>query len=112
MAWPKDWSPYVGTSVVLEGVAVEDKLGPVLQGDGGAIWIDELASWPSGFYTGGDRGKHVRVAGTVIDRYDLPVFVPKDGEPPAAGIPIREDADVHEASRRFLLRGVRWTVLE
>jgi hypothetical protein len=112
MRWPKDWTPYLGKPVVLEGVAVDDELGAVLQGQGGAIWIDGLSSWPEGLYLGGDRGKPLRVTGTVIERFDLPVFVPKDGEPTPSGIPVREGTDLHEASRRFLLRGARWSVLE
>ena len=40
LVWPKDWSKYLGQSVILEGTAADAKLGALLLGDGGVIWID------------------------------------------------------------------------
>src|SRR5262245_20467444 len=91
MAWPKDWSGHVGQTVTLEGTAANAQLGALLQGKEGAIWIDGLESWPEGFYSGGDKGKRLRVTGTVVRKDDLPVFVQKPGELPRAGIPVTSD---------------------
>src|ERR1700722_11175683 len=83
MAWPKDWSGYLGQMVTLEGKAANSKLGALLLGKDEAIWIDGLDSWPVGFYSG-DQSKRLRVTGTVIMKDDLPVFVQKPGEPQEA----------------------------
>jgi hypothetical protein len=112
MAWPKEWSGSVGQRVTLEGTAGNAKLGALLQGEGNSIWIDGLDSWPEGFYSGDDRGKRLRVSGTVITRDDLPVFVQKLGELPQAGIPVSSEEEREKAKWRFLLKDVNWTVLE
>jgi hypothetical protein len=109
--WPKDWSVLLGRSVTIEGTAVNAKLGALLLGEG-EIWIDGLDGWPEGFYLGGDKGKRVRVTGIVIEKHDLPVFVPKPGELPRTGMPVPEGTDLNEASQRFLLKDARWTLIE
>src|SRR5262245_58909581 len=86
-AWPQNWASQIGKSITLEGTAANTKLGAVLLGESGEIWIDGLDAWPDGFYLGGDRGKRLRVTGTVIERHDLPVFIQKEGELPRQGIP-------------------------
>jgi hypothetical protein len=65
-----------------------------------------------GSTTAGDRGKHLRVTGTVIKRDDVPVYVEKPGELPRQGIPVKSEADVERLKWRFLLKGAKWTVLE
>jgi hypothetical protein len=110
--WPKDWAKYLGQTVTLEGTAGNAKLGALLLGDADAIWIDGLDEWPEGFYSGGDRGKRLRVTGEVVRRDDLPVFFKKPGESPRAGIPVQSEAEFEEAKWRFLLRNAKWTVLE
>jgi hypothetical protein len=112
MAWPKDWSEHLGKNVTLEGTAANAKLGALLEGDRGAIWIDGLDRWPDGFYLGQGKAKHLRVRGTVIKRDDLPVFVQKPGELPKAGIPVQSEGELEKAKSRFLLQNAKWTVLE
>jgi hypothetical protein len=112
MAWPKDWSGHVGQTVTLEGTAADAKLGALLQGEQGAIWIDGVDSWPEGLYSGGDQGKRLRVTGTVIKKDDLPVFVQRPGEPPRAGIPVASEQEMDKAKWRYLLKDAKWTVLE
>jgi hypothetical protein len=110
MPWPKDWSGLIGKTVTLEGRAVNAKLGALLEGDGGVIWIDGLDQWPDGFYT--DPGKRLRVRGKVIKRDDLPVFVSKPGEIQQHGIPVQSEDELKKAKSRFLLQNAKWTVLE
>jgi hypothetical protein len=110
--WPTDFTSALGKEVTLEGTAVNAKLGAMLRAGERSIWIDGRDAWPDGFYLGGDRGKRVRVTGVVIERHDLPVFVPKLDEPIPQGIPLATGADVHKASQRFLLGGATWKVLE
>jgi hypothetical protein len=113
MAWPKDWSKHLGQTVTLEGTAANAKLGALLlAGDGESIWIDGLDQWPEGFYSGGSKGKRVRVTGTVIKRDDMPVFVQKPGEPLREGIPVQSEEELEKAKWRFLLKDAKWTVLE
>lgn len=112
MAWPKDWSGQVGQKVTLEGTAADAKLGALLVGDGGSVWIDGLDRWPEGLSGGGDKGKRLRVTGTVIKRDDLPVFVEKPGELPRGGEPVPAEKEVEKAKWRFLLTDAKWTVLD
>jgi hypothetical protein len=65
-----------------------------------------------GYYLGGEQGKRVRVTGTVIERHNLPVFIPRKDELPVQGIPVPEGTDLHKASRRFLLQDAKWVVVE
>ena len=110
--WPNDWSGHVGQTVTLEGMAANAKLGAVLKGKQGAIWIDGLDSWPEGYYSGGDQGKHLRVTGTVIKKDDMPVFVQKPGEVPPAGIPVASEAEREKSKWRYLLKDAKWDDLE
>ncbi|OAI49620.1 hypothetical protein AYO44_06345 [Planctomycetaceae bacterium SCGC AG-212-F19] len=112
MHWPKDWSAHVGQRVTVEGVATNQKVGASLCGDGEAIFIDGIHSWPAGYYFGGEQGKRLRVTGTVIERHDLPVFIPKPDKAPPQGIPVPEGTDLQKASQRFLLQNARWAVVE
>jgi hypothetical protein len=109
--WPKDWSGHVGKRVILEGTATNQKMGAALSGEGETIFIDGMDWWPADCFAG-DRGKRVRVTGTVIERYDLPVFIPGKDELPRAGIPVPEGTDLRKASRRFLIENAKWTVGE
>ena len=63
--------------------------------------------WPEDYY-----GKTVDVTGVVIKKYDLPVFIPKEGQPVVTGIPVSEGTDLHEASKRYLLRKATWKLIE
>jgi hypothetical protein len=108
-AWPKDWSPHLGQTVTVEGTAGNAKLGAVLQGAEGIIWIDGLEQWPEGFYTGDARSKRLRVTGTVIERDDMPAFI---GDSSRAGIPVQSEKELAQANRRFLLKDAKWTVLD
>jgi hypothetical protein len=112
IAWPNDWSEHVGQRVTLEGAAANAKLGALLLGKESEIWIDGLDSWPEGFYSGGDKGKRLRVTGTVIKKGDLPVFVQKPGEFPSAGIPVKSEQELEKAKWRYLLKDAKWDVLE
>jgi hypothetical protein len=50
----------------------------------------------------------LRVTGTVVERSDLPVFVPRPGEPIVQGIPVEPDADLERAKKRYLLQNATW----
>ena len=108
----KMFSDYLGKSITLEGKALNAKMGALLKGDDFSIWINELAEWPQGYYRGGDEGKRVKVRGIVIEKYDLPVFIPKKGDLPRAGMPVPEGTDLKEASRRYLLENAEWEPIE
>jgi hypothetical protein len=112
IAWPKEWSEYVGQTVTVEGTAANAKLGAFLLGKQESIWIEGLDAWPEGFYSGGDQGKRVRVMGTVIRKDDVPVFVQKPGVPLPQGIPVASEEEREKAKWRYLLKDARWSVLE
>lgn len=91
--------------LVFVGVAQNAKMGAVLVTDEGELWVD-LHEWPDSAH-----GKKVRVTGVYQSRKDLPVFVPKDGEPAVAGIPVPAGADLDAAATRRVLTEVKWEVL-
>ena len=95
----------VGQRVSLVGVAEPRKIGAALRGDGFYVWIDGLHDWPTGYV-----GQRVEVVGVLEERHDLPVFVQKPDELPVQGIPVPEGTDLHEASRRYVVRDARWSV--
>ena len=96
----------LGRQVTLEGTAEARKLGAVLRGNGFDVWIDRLQDWPSQHV-----GQRVRVSGILEERHDLPVFIQKPGEPVAGGIPVPEGTDLHQASRRYVVRDAKWSLI-
>ena len=103
-----DLSTRLGQQVTVEGWAVNAKLGELLRADGVEVWLDGVDAWPAGYYSGGDRGRHVRVHGILWEQADLPVFVPRPGEPIPQGIPVENDAQLAAASRRYVLKNPRF----
>jgi hypothetical protein len=103
---PPNLRDRLGHQVTLEGVAESRKLGAALRGDGFEVWIDRMEHWPAEA-----RGRKVRVTGILEERQDLPVYIQKAGESPAAGIPVPEGTDLREASRRYLVRDSKWSLL-
>lgn len=95
----------VGQRVSLVGVAEPRKLGAALRGGDFYVWIDGLHDWPTEYV-----GQRVEVVGVLEERHDLPVFVQKPDEPPVQGIPVPEGTDLHEASRRYVVKDARWSV--
>ena len=101
----------LGKKIEISGIAINAKLGALLITEDGSIWINGKEEWPKGYYYGGDNGKKLKVTGTVIEKYDLPVFIQKEGELPQSGIPVPEGTDLKEASRRYLLKNVKWEII-
>lgn len=101
---PSPWEAALGRELTVEGVARRAKLGPMVETGGGGIWIDG----PHGFWPEGVVGRRVKVTGTVVRKDDLPVFIPRPGEPMKAGIPVPEGTDLEEARIRYLLASPRW----
>lgn len=103
------WSKYLSNEVTVEGIALNAKMGAFIQSPdpSNSIWVDSLSHWPEEYF-----GNNVQVTGFVIVKYDLPVFIPKEGEPLKTGIPVPEGTDLHEASKRFLLKNAKWKLLK
>ncbi|UII76234.1 hypothetical protein LV716_00095 [Flagellimonas sp. HMM57] len=100
----------LGKKIEILGTAVNTKLGAMLVTEDGSIWINGKQEWPRGYYYGDDNGKKLKVTGTVIKKYDLPVVIQKEGELPKSGIPVPEGTDIKEASRRYLLKNAKWKI--
>ena len=101
----------LGKRITVEGWAVNSKGGAEVVGDDFSAWIDGLDFWPEGYYTGGDRGKRVKVTGVLAEDHALPVFIQKKGEPIPQGIPVPEGTDLHKASHRYLLKDATWELV-
>jgi hypothetical protein len=96
----------LGKQVTLVGEAQSAKLGARLCGKDFDIWIDGLERWPDEVY-----GKQVSVTGVVIERYDLPVYVRRPGEPVLPIIEVPAGTNLRKASHRYLLKSVTWKLL-
>jgi hypothetical protein len=108
----EDVKEFVGKKVTLIGKAVNMKLGAVLVLENGQrIWMDEMSSWPSGYYTE-KESKSAQVTGVLIERYDLPVFVPSNDSIVQQGIPVPKGTDLKEASHRYLLKDFKWNEIK
>ena len=107
----------LGKQVTLVGEARSAKLGARLYGKDFDIWIDGLERWPDEVYgkqvsvTGVVIGKQVSVTGVVIERYDLPVYVRRPGEPILPMIEVPAGTNLRKASHRYLLKSVKWKLL-
>ena len=77
-----------------------------MKGDSFYVWIDGLHDWPSNYV-----GRSVEVVGLLEERYDLPVFIQKPDKPLVQGIPVPQGTDLHDASRRFVVRDAKWRLL-
>ncbi len=102
----------LGKKITVEGRAVDRKMGAQLIGEDFDLWIDGLSGWPSGYYTGGEKGRKVRVSGILAEDHGLPVFIPRKNEPVMQGIPVPEGTDLKKAAHRYILREATWELLE
>jgi len=102
----------LGKTITITGEAANAKLGALLIiNDSTSIWIDEIDSWPKGYYLGEGKGRTLKVTGTLIEKYDLPVYIYKEGDPIRTGIPVPEGTDLRKASQRYLLKDAIWEVI-
>jgi hypothetical protein len=97
----------LGKTVTLEGIAEARKLGAALRGENFDVWIDRLQDWPGNYV-----GRRVRVSGVLEERYDLPVYIQKPGEPVSAGMPVSEGTDLRKASHRYIVRDAKWSLIK
>ena len=97
----------VTTTMTVEGVARQAKVGPLIElDDGSTMWVD-LDAWPDEVL-----GARVIVSGVMSTRHDLPVFVHKKGEPIRSGMPVPEGADLKKASQRQVLSKIQFKLVE
>ena len=64
----------LGQTITVDGRAVDQKIGAVLEGDGFSLWIAGLSRWPEGYWSMDQPGRRVRVTGVLSEDYGLPVF--------------------------------------
>ena len=76
--------------------------------------LDQTPSFPESFlrFTKELSARSFAPWGEVLAAALPPAFVPKDGEPQKTGIPVERNEQIEEASTRFLLTDVKWTVAE
>ncbi|PKN46684.1 MAG: hypothetical protein CVU59_05325 [Deltaproteobacteria bacterium HGW-Deltaproteobacteria-17] len=95
-------SAQVGRTITVEGVAENRKDGAVLRGEHFELWIVELTGWPES-----DRTR-VRATGILAEDHGRPVFIRRPDEPIVQGVEVPEGTDLEKASRRWVLKNVRW----
>ena len=96
-------------TITVEGKAINTKLGARLYGENKFIWVDNLSSWPKGYYLGQGKGKLLTVTGVVIEKYDLPVSIYQENLF-VATLQFPPGTDLKKASHRFLLKDAKWKV--
>jgi hypothetical protein len=89
--------------ITFEGLAVSTKTGAVLKVGDYILYMDGMDSWPDGWFAGDGKEQKVIVTGTLVKRYDLPVFIQEEGAPTMSGMPMPPGTDLHDAARRYLL---------
>ncbi len=103
----------LGMEITITEKTVNAKLGAMIITDENlSLWIEDMDSWPMGFYNGRDSCKIVEATGILIEKYDLPVFIHKEGEPTKSGMPVPEGTNLKEASHRYLLKDIKWEIIE
>lgn len=110
----KDLKKYIGKNITVTGQTVNMKLGAILITDNGEnIWMDGMDSWPEGYYVNDNNLKTVKVTGTIIEKNDLPVFIPNENDPVLQqGIPEPKGTDLEEASHRYLLKDYTYSIVK
>lgn len=98
----RDLSKLLGKRITVEGTASNTKYGAlVITNDNASIWIDKLESWPAEYNAEEDNGKTVIVTGVIIEKFDLPVVVNKNGQ---------QSSD-KTSTRRYVLTDAIWGLL-
>jgi len=95
-------SSQVGKTITVEGLAENRKDGAVLRGDHFELWIVELTGWPD------NASKRVRATGVLAEDHGRPVFIRRPDEPIVQGVEVPEGTDTEKASRRWVMKNVRW----
>jgi hypothetical protein len=100
----------VGKKITIIGKTVNVKGGAILLvGNEIDIWMDEMDSWPDGYYNSEAEAKMIKVTGILIERNDLPVYIPDEKNSIyQQGIPMPKGTDLKEASHRYLLKEYKW----
>ena len=100
----------VGKKITIIGKTVNVKDGSILiVEDEINIWMDEMESWPDGFYNSEEDTKTLKVTGILIERNDLPVYIPDENTPIyQQAMPFSKGADLKKESHRYLLKDYKW----
>jgi hypothetical protein len=108
-----DLKEFVGRKITIVGKTVNMKLGAGLELDNGErIWMDEMDSWPQGYYTE-KESKSAQVTGILIERYDLPVFIPSSNDSTIMqGISVPKGTDIKEAKHRYIITRYTWNEIK
>lgn len=104
-----EFTEKLGKEITLTGIAENDpKIGARLMGSEiSRIYIQNLENWPKEAY-----GKKVTVTGTLIEKHDLPVYIPKNQNDIRSGIIVQKGTDLHAASHRYLLKDAKWEIVK
>ncbi len=94
---------FLNKKVTISGVASNVKMGAIIDTPEGFIYSADFESWPEGYYR-----KKVTATGILIKKYDLPVFIQKKGDPLRSGMPRPPGTNLKEASKRFLLKNIKY----
>lgn len=105
-----DLKTLVGKKITITGKTVNVKGGAILLVEEKIdIWMDEMDSWPDGYYNSEEDAKIVKVTGILIERNDLPVYIPDEKNPKhKQAIPMPKGTDLKAASHRYLLKEYKW----
>jgi hypothetical protein len=95
-----DLKEFVGRKITIVGKTVNMKLGAGMD------------SWPQGYYTE-KESKSAQVTGILIERYDLPVFIPSSNDSTIMqGISVPKGTDIKEAKHRYIITRYTWNEIK
>ncbi len=94
---------FLNKIVTISGIAYNARMGAIIDTPEGFIYSADFERWPEGYY-----GKKITATGILIKKYDLPVFIQKKGDPLRSGMPMPPGTNLKEASKRFLLKNIKY----
>lgn len=105
---------HIGKKVTVTGRTVNMKLGAALILENGQlIWMNDMLNWSNGYYDNDKKTKTVKVTGFLIEKNDLPVFIPNENDSIIQqGIPTSKETNLKEATHRYLLKEYEWEVIK
>lgn len=110
----KDLKEFTGKRITIIGQTINMKMGALLITENGEnIWMEGLDSWPDGYYVNEHDAKTVKVTGVLIEKNDLPVFIPDEKNSVIQqGIPNPKKSNLKEASRRYLFKDYKYSIIK
>ena len=102
---PDYFAKHVGETITVRGTGSYQKIGFSLGSLDGAVYLDLEPKENL-------QGRHMIVTGRLVEKFDLPVFIPDPTKEAIQGIPVPAGTDLHKASRRLVLENPQIEIID